>query len=91
MEFKPECVQDFLEMFAAKKSAIRSSKGCMGLKLLQEKSEGNTFFTYSEWKSEDDLERYRNSELFKSTWAQTKQWFNAKPAAWSVEINQEAN
>ena len=51
-----------------------------------DKSEPNIFFTYSFWKNEAALEAYRNSELFKNTWAKTKVLFNEKPQAWSVEM-----
>jgi heme-degrading monooxygenase HmoA len=43
------------------------------------------FFTYSFWNAEANLEQYRNSELFKAVWAETKPLFNAKPEAWSVD------
>ncbi|MGC1631303.1 MAG: antibiotic biosynthesis monooxygenase, partial [Gelidibacter sp.] len=41
--------------------------------------------TYSYWKEEADLENYRNSDLFKTVWDKTKQSFNGKPEAWSVD------
>jgi heme-degrading monooxygenase HmoA len=43
-------------------------------------------FTVSIWESEDDLNAYRNSELFENTWAKTKVLFNDKPEAWSLEF-----
>ena len=39
----------------------------------------------SVWFSKNDLENYRNSDLFKETWKQTKTYFNDKPQAWSVD------
>ena len=33
------------------------------------------FFTYSVWDSPAHLDAYRNSELFRTTWAKTKAWF----------------
>ena len=84
MVFKPEQVNDFLDVFENSKEKIRGFKGCMHLELLQEKAKGNTFFTYSYWENENYLEDYRNSELFKATWAKTKVLFNAKPEAWTV-------
>ncbi len=33
---------------------------------------------------ESELEAYRNSELFKVTWAQAKLWFGGKPRAFSM-------
>ena len=84
MVFKSEKTNDFIEVFENSKEKIRGFEGCLHLELLQEKTEGNTFFTYSYWENENCLEKYRNSELFKSTWAKTKVLFNAKPEAWTV-------
>jgi len=43
------------------------------------------FFTYSYWDSEKDLNNYRDSQLFKEVWSNTKILFNLKPEAWSVD------
>jgi len=84
MTFKVDKVNDFKEVFETSKEKIRAFEGCEHLKLLQEKSEGNIFFTYSHWKSESDLNNYRRSNLFETTWAKTKILFDAKPEAWTV-------
>lgn len=85
MSFKPEEVDNFLALFETVKSKIRARQGCTHLALWQQKDEPNIMFTHSRWESELDLESYRNSELFKETWALTKIKFNDKPEAWSVE------
>ncbi len=72
-------------MFEKKKALIRASKGCQLLELYQDKKNPELFFTYSYWNTEQDLENYRNSEFFISTWQQTKLYFNGKPEAWSVD------
>ena len=41
-------------------------------------------FTISHWDSEAALELYRQSELFKFTWAKTKPLFEEKAQAWSL-------
>ena len=46
----------------------------------------NILFTYSSWNAAEDLENYRNSELFKETWSYVKSLFEAKAEAWSTEI-----
>ncbi len=84
MDFEPGKVQDFLVLFSATKAKIASFKGCSHLELLNSTQEKNVFFTYSTWDSEDSLENYRNSELFKDTWAKTKILFRNKAEAWSV-------
>jgi len=85
MSFEIEKVSDFLDNFNAHKVEIRSFPGCQLLELYRDKNSPNIFFTYSYWNSEDDLENYRQSNLFKSVWAKTKILFNDKPEAWSVD------
>ncbi|MDG2193306.1 MAG: antibiotic biosynthesis monooxygenase [Polaribacter sp.] len=84
MSFLPEKVDTFLTIFNTKKTLIRNSDGCTLLELYRDKTNSNVFFTYSYWESEQDLENYRNSVLFKDVWAKTKVFFNEKPQAWSV-------
>ena len=85
MSFQPEKIEEFLNNFNTKKELIRNSPGCRLLELYRDKTNPNIFFTYSYWDTEQDLENYRNSELFKGVWAQTKVLFNDKPLAWSVD------
>ncbi|MFD2828433.1 putative quinol monooxygenase [Leeuwenhoekiella polynyae] len=85
MEFKPEKITHFLDLFDQVKEEIRNFEGCEFLELLQGEKDTGTFFTHSYWKDTQALETYRNSTLFKTTWAKTKVLFNAKPEAWSVE------
>ena len=85
MSFHAEHVTLFLEIFHQKKEYIRKSKGCTLLELYCDKQHSNIFFTYSYWKTAQDLENYRNSELFKNVWAKTKPLFIKKAEAWSVD------
>ncbi len=85
MSFSEKHIEDFLVNFEENKSKIRNFKGCRLLELYQDKTNPNIFFTYSYWESENDLEFYRQSELFKSVWSKTKLLFNEKPEAWSVD------
>lgn len=85
MEFKKENISVFLENFGLVNQKIRNFPGCTFLELYQDKSDKAIFFTYSRWKDESDLENYRNSELFKGVWSQTKPLFRGKAAAWSVD------
>jgi len=85
MTFAPEKVHEFLVNFEEVKHKIRAFEGVEHLELLQDKNEKNTYFTYSIWKDETYLEKYRNSDLFKSIWTVTKPLFIEKAAAWSVD------
>lgn len=85
MNFIDSEIDTFLENFNTNKDKIRNFKGCNLLELYRDKNNSSTFFTYSYWESEHELELYRKSELFKSVWAKTKVLFNDKPEAWSVD------
>lgn len=84
MEFKPESINSFLEIFDASKLHIRMFPGCEHLELHRDSEKDNVFFTYSHWNDHQDLENYRLSDLFLSTWAQTKVLFDAKPIAYTL-------
>jgi heme-degrading monooxygenase HmoA len=64
MSFHEEKISKFLENFEFIKEKIRNAPGNRLLELYQDKSDQTIFFTYSYWETEQDLENYRNSELF---------------------------
>lgn len=84
MTFDPAKVEEFKTLFEDRKQLIRHFNGCEHLELWQDTKKPNIFFTYSKWQSEQHLDHYRFSELFKDTWAKTKALFIDKPQAWSV-------
>jgi quinol monooxygenase YgiN len=86
LTFQEDKIDDFKQIFEESKNQIRQRAGCMHVELLQDIAKTNVFFTLSYWDSEADLEAYRQSELFKTTWAKTKILFSDKPAAWSVLV-----
>ena len=85
MSFHEDKISNFLENFEVIKEKIRNAPGNRLLELYQDKTDKCIFFTYSYWETEQDLENYRNSELFFEIWTDTKKLFNNKPEAWSVE------
>ena len=85
MEFKADKVEAFKTIFKENQSKIASQEGCYGVKILQDIHESNIFFTYSNWESQAHLDLYRETELFKGVWTQTKALFCNKPMAWSVQ------
>lgn len=86
MTFKKENVELFLNIFNSNIENIAGFKGCLSVKLLQDSDNKNRFFTISEWAKAEDLQSYRESELFKNTWNKTKTLFEDKPFAWSTSI-----
>ena len=85
MTFREDEVQPFLELFHSVKDLIRNFEGCEHLELWQQSGQPHVMFTYSKWREAEHLEAYRNSDLFKTTWDETKAKFSGKPEAWSVE------
>lgn len=86
MTFRPEEVVQFKLVFEASKQNIAAFPGCLGLKLIQDIDKENILYTYSIWAEKADLEAYRNSNLFQTTWAKTKVLFADKPLAWSTIV-----
>lgn len=84
LSFEKDNVDDFIKIFINTKNQIRSFKGCKHLELLKDSNQPNVFFTLSKWESEEALEYYRRSTLFKETWSKTKILFNEKPSAYSM-------
>ena len=85
LSFHHHHIAAFLENFETMKEKIRAAHGNQLLELYQDKNDKGVFFTYSYWDSEQDLENYRQSELFYGVWTFTKKLFNAQPEAWTVD------
>jgi quinol monooxygenase YgiN len=88
MEFRPEALEAFAEVFNRSKQLIRAQAGCTELRLYRDANKSNVLYTYSHWCTAEDLENYRQSELFKTTWAATKVLFDAPPQAFSLTLEE---
>jgi quinol monooxygenase YgiN len=64
---------------------IRAFPGCIEVRLMQDYTAPNVIYTVSRWQNHESLENYRNSALFKNTWAQTKALFCEKALAYSLK------
>ena len=84
MTFQEDKVQTFLDNFEQIKHKIRGFEGCEYLELWRDAHDPNVYVTHSHWQSEEHLETYRHSALFKEVWAYTKPLFSAKTVAFSV-------
>lgn len=85
LHFQEDKISDFLAFFETIKYHVAGFKNCHGMKLLQDIKNPNIVFTYSKWESEQDLNNYRDSELFGTVWPTIKPWFKEKAEAWSVD------
>lgn len=81
MHFSPETAATFLAIFEKNREAIRNFPGCTHLELLRDHRSPDTYATLSHWNRVEDLEAYRNSELFTGVWAQVKPLFVARTEA----------
>lgn len=88
LTFKENHIPEFKKLFEDNWREIKNQKGCFDVKLLQDKNNPTIFFTYSLWDSNESIENYKNSELFKYIWPKTKALFGDKPEAWSTEVVQ---
>jgi len=84
MHFTPAFVAEFKETFKTVQPRIAAFKGCSAVQLLQDNTNPNVFFTISHWADEQHLEDYRQSLLFRETWALVKPNFQSKAEAWSL-------
>jgi len=84
MSFRPEKVADFLSVFRESQELIRTFEGCRHLELLQDADNLHIYSTLSHWDNAEALENYRQSALFRTTWARTKVLFADKPQAFSL-------
>lgn len=89
MTFRENQLPDFHALFDQSKHRIRAFPGNRHLELLADPDNLAVRVTYSLWDSADDLEAYRQSELFATTWAATKALFAQKPVAFSAERLEE--
>ena len=89
MHFKGGHVETFLEIFQQHKQAIRGVKGCTHLELLRDIQNPLSYMTISYWATENDLQAYRNSELFKDVWGRVRVLFGAPTQALSLNKVEE--
>ncbi len=91
LTFRPEEVTTFLTtVFEPSKAQIRGFPGCQHMELLRSTDQSNVLFTFSLWDDAAALETYRQSDLFRNTWAKSKALFAEKAEAWSMEVVDEA-
>ncbi len=85
MTFQEDKLPEFHAIFDRSKHHIRAFPGNRHLELLSDPANPIVRMTYSLWDSADDLEAYRQSELFRTTWAATKALFAERTIAFSGE------
>lgn len=84
MTIQANNIKDFENIFYDSESLILAFKGCKSVKLLKDLNNECVLFTLSLWNSEEDLNAYRKSSLFITTWSRVKPLFAQKAEAWSL-------
>jgi heme-degrading monooxygenase HmoA len=84
MTFKPENIDGFKEIFGTYQNQIHAFEGCNGVDLMKDLNNECVFFTVSFWNTEEDLNKYRESYIFKNTWSKVKPMFSENAEAWSL-------
>jgi quinol monooxygenase YgiN len=83
MTFHPDRLDAFAEVFREARPRIAAVPGCLSVALWRDARYPNILTTVSHWESADALEAYRQSDLFRTTWARTTPLFAAAPVAQS--------
>lgn len=91
LNIDPEEIDSFLEVFDRTAPKIRSFPGCEHLELWRDLKTPAVCTTYSHWTNAEALEAYRDSDLFRSTWATVKPLFDAPPEAHSYSVARPAS
>ena len=89
MTFQEGKLDAFQAIFNQSKQHIRDFPGNHHLALLRDPDQPNVRMTYSLWASAEALEAYRQSELFRTTWAATKALFAERAMAFSGQTLEE--
>lgn len=84
MEFQPDKLQDFDQIFLESRDKIAAFPGCHHVEMCKDPALEHVRYTFSKWAGPEALEAYRRSELFRTTWARTKVLFSGKPNAYSL-------
>lgn len=87
LTIKEEHLEDFIKDFNTFKDSVNTFPGCKGMRMLQDKNNPQTIFTYSQWESDEALDNYRHSELFGKVWPAFKRWFADRTEVWSTEMH----
>jgi autoinducer 2-degrading protein len=87
LHFQEDKISDFLALFDQVVTKVNAFDGCQKMYMLRDIHNPAVFITHSIWNSENDLNAYRDSELFQSIWPTIKPWFAEKAQAWSLSTD----
>ena len=79
-----EKAAEFETLFYQSQEQIENFNGCQKTNLFRSAGSQGQYFTISYWDTEQDLENYRATPLFKDVWSRVKPLFSAKAEAWTL-------
>lgn len=85
MSVKKDKVKDFVRYFEKYNEEIKIFDGCEHHDFLEDKNDASVFFTYTTWKSERQIERYRRSETHRLHKQKLQEFYEKDDSAWTVE------
>lgn len=77
-------IERYQEIVKPYKSKILSSPGCKDVQIFKDINNKSIVFSYSVWETEQDLENYRKSEMFRKVWNEVKTLFSNPAEAWTI-------
>jgi len=83
MSFRENRVADFLDVYDEIATTIRSFSGCRHIELWKDADAPAAYTTYTLWTNNEALQTYRESSLFRETWAKIKPMFESPASAHS--------
>lgn len=86
LKFNPEHREEFLQLFEQVYPRIRARPGCLALHLVADLEASADFLTISVWRSAEDLEAYRQSDIFGEVWPQVRQMLRERARAASYRL-----
>ena len=84
LTLQPDKASQFEAIFYNTQSLIENSAGCRKTSLFKVAGAESQYFTISYWNSEQNLQDYRASDLFRNVWSTVKPLFSAKAEAWTL-------
>jgi quinol monooxygenase YgiN len=85
LPLKPQMGSAFEAIFIEKNKGIIQFDGCISVEMWRDIKEPDTYWTVSEWVSEEALNNYRASDFFGDVWPKVKTMLAEKAQAWSLE------
>ena len=86
LRFHASYADDFVRIFKEHRPKLLKQPGCQGVTLFRDQEDPSTFITLSNWRSKEDLEKYKLSSVFASIWKQVKPTFSRHAEVQNLKV-----